>query len=542
MKEITRIHIAKISYDVETNAKKQLDAYLKTLEAYSNDTEIIDDVEIRITEILAERGVSKNGVITEADVTALKEQLGEPREFMTDDDAAMDIENVAKIGDSSRKLYRDRDHAVVGGVLSGIAAFFKINPLWVRLIFVLLAFASFGTMLLVYIVLWIAIPEAASAADKLQMAGRPVTVSSIRELNENEITTSQGDRANGRRIATVLLGLLFVMAAASSAALTIAAIMSAIFTDAGSLFSRAGSDFFLAAFVLAVISGLLFTALMVLGAYASFVQKLTKRVVISGCIIIILGFLSFCAAFVAVRYDSEYRQQAIDTNTKEAILSLPKDVQSAKRLVVDTPGMKVEYVVVKDGELPKSTTSLFSAEGHEPSRVSVEMQGSALMIKAARVNEKIRCSHPWCGDEVQVVTVYGPEVESVMAKGDTQIQYESDEQKELTVGAAKSSEVVLTGRVKNLSITASDDSTVDASSAIVRTVEAEVSPSTQLLLGTIEALAVADQRACPANNREARVSVSNVTNGTITFNGKRQPAKSFDSGCTEITIESEGEK
>ena len=78
MKEITRIHIAKISYDIEIEAKKELEAYLRTLESFSGDTDIVDDVEIRITEILAERGIQKDSVIGKADIEALKAQLGEP--------------------------------------------------------------------------------------------------------------------------------------------------------------------------------------------------------------------------------------------------------------------------------------------------------------------------------------------------------------------------------------------------------------------------------------------------------------------------------
>src|SRR5690606_2089133 len=135
MKEITRIHIAKTPYDIELAAKKSLAAYMKALEAYSEDAEIIEDVELRITEILAERGIQKGGVITEADVRALKEQLGDPSEFMGEGDMAVGPETTS---DGSRKLFRDTDHALLGGVLSGIAAFFKINPLWVRLLFIIL--------------------------------------------------------------------------------------------------------------------------------------------------------------------------------------------------------------------------------------------------------------------------------------------------------------------------------------------------------------------------------------------------------------------
>src|SRR5690606_28445550 len=128
---------------------------LKSLEAYSADTEIMTDVEIRITEILAERGVQKNGVIAEADVTALKEQLGEPREFMGEGDMAMGNE-AAEVASAEpgRKLFRDTDRAVLGGVLAGLAAFTKIDVIWIRLIFIVIALASFGTALLVYVVLW----------------------------------------------------------------------------------------------------------------------------------------------------------------------------------------------------------------------------------------------------------------------------------------------------------------------------------------------------------------------------------------------------
>ena len=59
MKEITRIHLAKIPYEIEIPAKKQLEKYLKDLKIYSSDKDIFEDVEIRITEILAELGVKE---------------------------------------------------------------------------------------------------------------------------------------------------------------------------------------------------------------------------------------------------------------------------------------------------------------------------------------------------------------------------------------------------------------------------------------------------------------------------------------------------
>jgi translation elongation factor EF-Tu-like GTPase len=79
MKEITRIHIAKNPYDIEIDAKKALQKYINRLESYTDDAELLEDVEIRVTELLAERGIDANGVITSEDVTAIRTQLGEPK-------------------------------------------------------------------------------------------------------------------------------------------------------------------------------------------------------------------------------------------------------------------------------------------------------------------------------------------------------------------------------------------------------------------------------------------------------------------------------
>ena len=81
MKEITRVHIAKQPYDIEVEAKKELEKYMKKLELYAGDEEILADIEIRITELLAEAGVEKGGVITSAEVASVRERLGEPEEF-----------------------------------------------------------------------------------------------------------------------------------------------------------------------------------------------------------------------------------------------------------------------------------------------------------------------------------------------------------------------------------------------------------------------------------------------------------------------------
>jgi phage shock protein PspC (stress-responsive transcriptional regulator) len=145
MKEIARIHIAKVTYDIEVDAKKILESYILNLEAYAQDDELLNDIETRITELLADRGVKPKGVITKQDVVAIREQLGEPEDFMDEGDVI-----VAESDKNTHKLYRNLDNGLFGGVLSGIASYFGINALWTRLIFIALLFISFGLAALLY--------------------------------------------------------------------------------------------------------------------------------------------------------------------------------------------------------------------------------------------------------------------------------------------------------------------------------------------------------------------------------------------------------
>ena len=72
MKEITRVHIAKVAYDIEVLAKKAIEKYIGSLERYADDPELLTDIEIRITELLADRGVLPGGVISSDDIAAVK--------------------------------------------------------------------------------------------------------------------------------------------------------------------------------------------------------------------------------------------------------------------------------------------------------------------------------------------------------------------------------------------------------------------------------------------------------------------------------------
>ncbi|HEX6416786.1 MAG TPA: PspC domain-containing protein [Candidatus Saccharimonadales bacterium] len=532
MKEITRIHIAKISYDIEIEAKKELEAYLRTLESFSGDTDIVDDVEIRITEILAERGIQKDSVIGKADIEALKAQLGEPSEFAADGEKTT-TEEVSV--EQPRKLYRDTDNAVLGGVLSGAAAFFKINPLWVRLIFIIIALASFGTALLVYVVLWIAVPPARTAADKLQMSGRPVTVDSIREINEND-TSRPASNGGGRKVLLVLGGVISLFLAIGSAVATaVVGVMALTGKPIDALGDMPGSEYFIVAFYLALASGILFTALMSLTTYAAFSGKATKRTLVSGAVIIGLGLLTFCGAAATAQYGAFVRNQEVRENTRETAVSLPSDTKAAKGLVVDAEGVEVEYVAVSTD--PKATLRTVTADPAESHSVSITQDGDSLKITAKKPQNEA-CKADWCWWNMQTkVMVYGPAVDAITVAADSRLSYTASNQANLTLTAERGAHANIAGSIESLRAVVREDASVSASDAAINKVETTLDMSAQLSLATIQTLVVSGQNACASNLREARISVERITDANVMINGQSHPAESMDSGCLEVEIE-----
>ncbi|MCK5338083.1 MAG: PspC domain-containing protein, partial [Bacteroidales bacterium] len=191
MKKTLTINISGIIFHIDEDAFDKLNAYLDTLKSHFYNTqgkdEIISDIEGRIAELLQERITDAKQVISIDDVEEVISLMGDPQ---FDTEAEGEEETPPAAGDDVRgpkRLYRDPDHKVVGGVASGLAAYLNIDVLWVRL-----AFAVFTIIWLsgamVYLILWIAMPEASSRAEKLQMKGEKVNISNIEKSITEEVS------------------------------------------------------------------------------------------------------------------------------------------------------------------------------------------------------------------------------------------------------------------------------------------------------------------------------------------------------------------
>ena len=192
MKKTISVNIKGLSFTIEEDAYELLQEYLERLELalgnQSGKKEIIEDIELRIAELFSGRLNESKTVIELMDVQQILNNLGNPEDFVDQDEDDEDNENSAfenaTRGPNEKRLFRDEDNAAIGGVCAGIANYFNVDVVLIRIIFVIiLLFAGFGFPL--YIILWIVIPKAKNTIDRLRMKGHPITVETVKAEVEN---------------------------------------------------------------------------------------------------------------------------------------------------------------------------------------------------------------------------------------------------------------------------------------------------------------------------------------------------------------------
>jgi phage shock protein PspC (stress-responsive transcriptional regulator) len=193
MNKTVTINISGIIFHIEEDGYDKLSKYLSTIKGYFSKTEggneIMSDIESRIAELLqAKINVSKQ-VILMADVEHVMNVMGKPEDFAAEQTAEEKTkpEEQAHYREEKikRRLFRNPDEKAIGGVCSGLAAYFDIDIVWVRLAMFLLVFFG-GISLWVYIVLWIVIPEAKTTADRLAMRGESANINTIFKSFQDE--------------------------------------------------------------------------------------------------------------------------------------------------------------------------------------------------------------------------------------------------------------------------------------------------------------------------------------------------------------------
>ena len=188
MKKTFTINISGIIFHIDEDAFEKLSNYLNSIKSCFNSSdgkdEIIADIEARIAEMLQAKISDSKQVITIEDISEIIAVMGEPEQIGAEN-GAQTKSNYSST-ETRKRLYRDSDNKVLGGVCSGIGAYFNIDPVWIRVAFVISLFIG-GSGFLIYIILWIIIPQALTTKERLEMRGEPVNISNIEKSIHEEI-------------------------------------------------------------------------------------------------------------------------------------------------------------------------------------------------------------------------------------------------------------------------------------------------------------------------------------------------------------------
>jgi phage shock protein PspC (stress-responsive transcriptional regulator) len=179
MKKVITANIGGKSFMIDDDAFLKLQNYLNSFKSTINHPkdaeEIMEEIEIRVAEIIQEHLRNEMQSVNCALVNIVIAQLGRPEGAH-----GYDYPHAEYIPPRPRKrLYRDPDNRILGGVCSGVAAFFDLDIAIVRVIF-LVALIFMGVGFWLYIILWIVAPAARTVAEKLEMRGEPATAENIK--------------------------------------------------------------------------------------------------------------------------------------------------------------------------------------------------------------------------------------------------------------------------------------------------------------------------------------------------------------------------
>lgn len=241
MKKNISINIFGTLYPIDEDAYELLKKYNDNMRRYYSQRdggdEIADDVEHRVAELLSELRANGIEAITIEHIKEIIDRIGDPQEM---DDSEEQPEGrtyksnanegastngqgqyeTPPASPSSRKLYRDPEDKVLGGVMSGLSHYLGLSePLILRLIMVVLLIASLSTFGVIYLVAWILIPEAITPEDRLRMYGKPISAKAINEEmmrgfnNTRQFVTSQSTRNTVREFLSIIVKSIVFMIA-----------------------------------------------------------------------------------------------------------------------------------------------------------------------------------------------------------------------------------------------------------------------------------------------------------------------------------------
>jgi phage shock protein PspC (stress-responsive transcriptional regulator) len=190
MKKTLNINIRGTVFHIDEDAYEKLNKYLSEINHHfkskKGHEDIINDIENRIVELFQQKLSDKKQVIVIEDVEEVIGTMGHPSDFDQDSEEES-IPYTKTKAKGPKRLFRDIDNRLVGGVCSGLGAYFNVDQLWFRIAFIVSVFIG-GAGVIVYLIIWIITPPAITVSEKLEMQGDPVTISNMEKAFKEEMS------------------------------------------------------------------------------------------------------------------------------------------------------------------------------------------------------------------------------------------------------------------------------------------------------------------------------------------------------------------
>lgn len=195
MNKTININLGGYAFIIDEDAFDTANHYLHTLAGHFGHSEgadeIMQDIETRMGE-LVNRKKGVRTIVNKIDILESIAVLGTPEELKDIDFAETAAKTRKTTGQSfqlktGKRLFRDPNDKLLGGVCSGLAAYFGIHDtVWVRIAFVLFTVLG-GSGVIAYLILWAIIPAAKTVSDRLEMMGEPTNVNNIARMVKEEL-------------------------------------------------------------------------------------------------------------------------------------------------------------------------------------------------------------------------------------------------------------------------------------------------------------------------------------------------------------------
>lgn len=204
MKKTLTINISGTVFHIDEDAYEKLKSYLQKINAHFSGQEggheIVTDIEARIAELFTQKMNSEQTVVNETMVNEVIELMGLPEDFdpeQTESDPGKS--HSSNYYSKNKRLYRDPDSRVLGGVCSGLGHYLGLDKVLVRVLFFIFIIATSGVGFFAYLIFWIAVPKARTTSQRLEMRGEDINVENIgRSVKEefNEMKESYSKYKN----------------------------------------------------------------------------------------------------------------------------------------------------------------------------------------------------------------------------------------------------------------------------------------------------------------------------------------------------------